>query len=76
LTTLRGGTGLMTVMTTTFHCYLSRIPTSVFGQWDVGATGQIPKRSSSTPVPIVASIMSSTSRRVASAPPWSTPSAG
>jgi hypothetical protein len=27
-------------------------------------------------VPIVASIMSSTSRRVASAPPWSTPSAG
>jgi hypothetical protein len=63
----------MTAMTT-FHCYPSRIPTSTFGQWDVGATGRIPKRSSTNVALSVASVMSSISRRVASAPPWSTPS--
>jgi hypothetical protein len=46
--------------------------------WEEGCRryGQIPKRSSTTVVPRVASVMSSTSGRVASAPPWSTPSAG
>jgi hypothetical protein len=47
--------------------------------WEVGcsATGRIPKRSSTTAAPSVASVMSSTSGRVASAAPlWSTPSAG
>jgi hypothetical protein len=38
--------------------------------------GRIPKRSSTTAAPSVASVMSSTSGRVNSAPPWSTPSAG
>jgi hypothetical protein len=75
-TTLRSGTGLMTVTTTTFCCCPSRIPTSSFGQRDVGATGRIPKRSSTTAVPSVASVMSSISRRIASAPLWSTQSAG
>jgi hypothetical protein len=51
-------------------------PTSAFGKWDVGATGRIPKRSSTTAAPSVAYVMSSTSGRVASAPLWSTPSAG
>jgi hypothetical protein len=51
-------------------------PTSAFGQQDVGAMGRIPKRPSTTIVPSVAAVMSSTSGRVASAPPWSTPSAG
>jgi hypothetical protein len=44
-TTLRGGTGLMTVTTTTFRYCPSRIPTSAFGKRGVGATGRIPKRS-------------------------------
>jgi hypothetical protein len=57
-------------------CCPSRIPTSAFGQWDVGATGQIPKRLSTTAAPSVAYFMTSTSGRVASAPQWSTPSAG
>jgi hypothetical protein len=60
----------------TFHCCPSRIPTSAFGKRDVGAMGRIQKRSSTTAAPSVASVMSSTSRRVASASPWSTPSAG
>jgi hypothetical protein len=51
-------------------------PTSAFGQRDVGATGRIPKRSSTTAAPSVAFVMSSTSGRVTSAPLWSTPSAG
>jgi hypothetical protein len=69
--------GLMTATTmTTFRCCPSRIPTSAFGKRDIGATGRIPKRSSTTAAPSVASIMSSTSGRVNSAPPWSTPSAG
>jgi hypothetical protein len=38
--------------------------------------GQDKKRSSTTAAPSVASVMSSTSGRVNSAPPWSTPSAG
>jgi hypothetical protein len=76
LTTLCGGTSLMTAtMTTTFCCYPSRIPTSAFGKRDVGATGRIPKRSSTTAAPSVASVMSSTSGRVNSASPWSTLSA-
>jgi hypothetical protein len=54
----------------------SRIPTSAFGQRDVGTTGRIQKRSSTTAAPGVASVMSSTSGRVASATPWSTPSVG
>jgi hypothetical protein len=58
-----------------FCCCPSRIPTSAFGKWYVGATGRMPKRSSTTVAPSVASVMSSTSRRVNSAPPWSTPSA-
>jgi hypothetical protein len=53
-----------------------RIPTSAFGKRDVGATGRIPKQSSTTAAPIVASVMSSIFGRVNSAPPWSTPSAG
>jgi hypothetical protein len=73
---LCGCTGLMTAMTTTFHYCPSRIPTSAFRKRDVSATSRIPKRSSTTAVPSVASIMSSTSGRVNSAPPWSTPSAG
>jgi hypothetical protein len=73
---LCGGTGLMTATTTTFHYCPSRIPTSAFGKRDVGATGQIPKRSSTTAAPSVASVMSSTSGHVASAPPWSAPSTG
>jgi hypothetical protein len=46
--------------------------------WEVvlGATSRIPKRSSTTVAPSVASVMSSTSGRVNSAPPWSTPSTG
>jgi hypothetical protein len=59
-----------------FRCCPSRIPTSAFGKRDVGATGQIPKRSSTTAAPSVASVMSSTSGRINSAPPWSMPSAG
>jgi hypothetical protein len=55
--------------TTTFHCCPSRIPTFPFGKRDVGATGRIPKRSSTTAAPSVAPVMSSTSGRVASAPP-------
>jgi hypothetical protein len=51
-------------------------PTSAFWKRDVGAMGWIPKRSSTTAASSVASVMSSTSGRVASAPPWSTPSAG
>jgi hypothetical protein len=47
-----------------------------FGQRDVGATTRIPKRSTTTAAPCVASIMCSTTGRVASAPPWSKPSAG
>jgi hypothetical protein len=75
-TTLRGDTGLLTATTTTFRCCPSRIPTSAFGKRDVGATGRIPKRSSTAALS-VAFVMSSTSGRVASAaPPWSTPSAG
>jgi hypothetical protein len=54
----------------------SKIPTSAFGQQDVGATGRIPKRPSTTTTPSVASVMSSSSECVASAPLWSTPSAG
>jgi hypothetical protein len=62
--------------TTTFRC-CPRNPTSTFGKRDVGATGQIPKRSSTTAAPSVASVMSSTSGYLASAaPPWSTSSAG
>jgi hypothetical protein len=72
---LHGGTCMMTVTTTTFCWCPSRIPTSAFGQWDVGTTGRIPKRLSTTAAPSVASLMSSTSGRVASAPLWSTPSA-
>jgi hypothetical protein len=45
-------------------------------QRDVGATGRIPKRSSTTAAPSVAFVMSSTCRCAASALPWSTPSAG
>jgi hypothetical protein len=75
-TTLRGYTGLMTATTTTFRCCPSRIPTSAFGKRDVGATGRIQKRSSTTVAPSVASVMSSTSGRVNSTSPWSTPSAG
>jgi hypothetical protein len=68
---------LMTATTKiTFRCCPSRIPTSASEKRDVGATGWIPKRSSTTVVPSVTSVMSSTSGRVASAPPWSTPSAG
>jgi hypothetical protein len=63
-------------MVLTFHCCPSRIPTSAFGQRDVGATGRIPKRSSTVAAPSVASVMSSTSGRVTSAPPWSMPSVG
>jgi hypothetical protein len=55
---LHGGTGLMTVTTMTFRCCPSRIPTSAFGQRDVGATGRIPKRSYTTAAPSVASVMS------------------
>jgi hypothetical protein len=73
---LRGRTGLMTATTTTFGCCPFRIPTSAFGQRDVSATDWIPKRSSTTAEPSVASVMSSTSGRIASAPPWSTSSAG
>jgi hypothetical protein len=74
---LCGCTGLMkATTTTTFCCCPSRIPTSTFGKRDVGATSRIPKRSSTTTMPSVASVMSSTSRRVNSSPPWSTPSAG
>jgi hypothetical protein len=52
-------------------------PTSAFRKRDVGATGRIPKRSSTTAAPSVASVMSLTSGRLASAaPPWSTSSAG
>jgi hypothetical protein len=59
------------------RCCLSRIPTSAFGKRDVGVMGRIPKRSSTTAVPSVASVMSLTSGCVASAaPPWSTSSAG
>jgi hypothetical protein len=58
----------MTATTMRFCCYPSRIPTSALGQRDVGATGRIPKRSSTTAAPSVASVMSSTSGRVASAP--------
>jgi hypothetical protein len=58
------------------HCCSSRIHTSAFGKQDIGATGRIPKRSSTTAVPSVASVMSSTSERIASASPWSTPSTG
>jgi hypothetical protein len=61
---------------TTFRCCPSGIPTSAFGKRDVGAIGRIPKRSSTTAAPSVASIMSSTSARINSSPPWSTPSAG
>jgi hypothetical protein len=76
-TTLRGGTGLMTATTMIpFRCFPSRIPTSAFEKWDVGAKGRIPKRLSTTVALSVASVMSSTSGRVASAPPWGTPSAG
>jgi hypothetical protein len=73
---LCAGTVLMMAMTTTFRFCPSRIPTSAFGQRDVGTTGRIPKRSSTTAAPSVASVMSLTSGRVASAPPWSMPSAG
>jgi hypothetical protein len=69
-------TSLMMAMTTTFHCCPSRIPTSAFGQWDVGSTGRIPKRSSTTVALSVAYVMSSTLGHVTSAPSWSTPSAG
>jgi hypothetical protein len=72
---LCGGTSLVTV-TTTFHCYPSRIHLSAFGQRDVGATGWRPQRSSTTAAPSVASVMSSTSRRVTSASSWSTPLTG
>jgi hypothetical protein len=58
------------------RCCPSRMPTSAFGKRDVGATGRIPKRSSTTAALSVASVMSSTFGRVNSAPPWSTPSAG
>jgi hypothetical protein len=57
-------------------CCPSRIPTPAFAKRDVGATGRIPKRSSTTAAPSVTSVMSSTSGRVNSAPSWSTPSAG
>jgi hypothetical protein len=73
---LPGGTGLMKTAMMTFHCCLSRIPTFAFGQRDVGAAGRIPKRSSTTAASSVTSVVSSTSGRVASAPPWSTPSVG
>jgi hypothetical protein len=45
--------------------------------WEAGCMcyGRIPKRSSTTAAPSVASVRSSTSGRVNSAPPWSTPSA-
>jgi hypothetical protein len=77
VTTLRGCTGLMTATTTTFRCCpSSRIPTSAFGKRDVGAMGRIPKRSSTTAMPSVASVMSSTSEHVNLSPSWSTPSAG
>jgi hypothetical protein len=75
-TTLCGGTGLMMAMMTTFRCYPSRIPTSAFGKHDVGSMGRIQKRSSTTAAPSVASVMSLTSGRVNSSPPWSTLSAG
>jgi hypothetical protein len=46
--------------------------------WAAGCRryGRRPQRSSTTIVPSVASVMSSTSGRVTSTPPWSTPSAG
>jgi hypothetical protein len=68
-TTLRGGTGLMTATMMTFRYCPSRIPTSAFGKRDVGAMGRIPKRSSTIVALSVASVMSLTSGRVASAPP-------
>jgi hypothetical protein len=55
----------MTTMMT-LRCCPSRIPACAFGQRDVGATGRIPKRSSTTVVSSVASVMSSTSGHVAS----------
>jgi hypothetical protein len=46
--------------------------------WAMGCWhyGRIPKRTSTTAASSVTSVMSLTSRRVASAPLWSTPSAG
>jgi hypothetical protein len=60
----------------TFRWYPSRIPTFAFGQQDVDATGRRPQRSSTIAVGSVASVMSSTSGRVTSVSPWSTPLAG
>jgi hypothetical protein len=68
------GTGFVTT-TATFHCYPSRIPMSAFGQWDVGATGRRPHRSSTTAASSVTFVMSWTSGRVTSVSPWSKPSA-
>jgi hypothetical protein len=51
-TTLHGGAVLMTA-TTTLHYCRSIIPITAFGQRDVGATGRIPERSSTTAAPSV-----------------------